>query len=1014
MSENTNHGPLFDVFSRRASSAHGGSVYDTAFGAAALEEAHGRLFDLFGAPRDPDPAHGARFDEFGWRDMPVQHGRFFDEEFRDPASGVNDPHGTWFDVFRGGNTQARVLVNGKPVEGVIVDVNRDFATLRDHAGQDHEVELGQFLGYRTPAAQQAAPRVPGSDADAPSARNRAARGGHGEPGRASVDMPQRVGAVPRGDSGREARSTPDASLEQTFLSLKQAADDLDVSKARGQNPPCDGCGVRPATHTVHYSATENGYIAHRDVCHSCGKALADRLRPLNAYVSLEKSPRPWVPDSRKTADGALDVEKAAQEPFGPQHRVLPENVSGLAVGTPVQIKHNGAYGAGVVTKKNSRPGFHEVDVHQSWKPGVGFGALPRGRQDIPHGAFTHAQTSGWQRADKTAGGGLDVEKAAGTGDMFPPDKFTTARAASLAGGAHIAATTPGGNEYHHTIKLMGDNNGTTQHVYHVGGKGVATFAHQSKSVYHSPDGSPGVSVAFAKHPGMWPTKDNVDHVPYKSAGDAHLAVQHHIDTLHYTGELGKSLDADLDVAKEYLGWDKMVAHLQSKGHSKESAEAIAGYIAKKKYGPGMNRGHAKKSVQDALDVLKSLDAPIENPDGYVCSECGGRRLGSPFEPGLGVAKHVTCQDCGQVGWLDGTGKGHDLAPAFHAVGKSVSGDLDVAKDAFPGQNRETVGHITNHRTTEGGNPYTVFHQPGLQRAAGVSSHYYEVPSKGVSPFAARKTAGVIHRMGPTGGAALLRGSSETYHPTAEAAHAEMEKHIDSIFQQRRRPTVGKTVTDPNPIEKALAALDVEKGAHGFTGHGTLGTCQKCGHPLPDHRPDANGKLPACTNCGAVHTRKPNGDGWDVSKSVDTTETAAQRQESGVTVQTVGHRANCPRGGSARCGADVDGHCALCGAEVHDHEAVGKSREEIGEAYADPPVDPVTYRDHKTSDHNMTLGALPKRCPHCGKVLEMLDDQTEQGAPSRKEKQGASAEFGTVTAHKCVGAGLDVLKSLVSN
>ncbi len=35
---------------------------------------------------------------------------------------------------------------------------------------------------------------------------------------------------------------------------------------------------------------------------------------------------------------------------------------------------------------------------------------------------------------------------------------------------------------------------------------------------------------------------------------------------------------------EHIGWDAMVKKLQEKGHSKESAEKIAGYINKKKYG----------------------------------------------------------------------------------------------------------------------------------------------------------------------------------------------------------------------------------------------------------------------------------------------------------------------------------------------------------------------------------------------------------------------------------------------
>lgn len=44
--------------------------------------------------------------------------------------------------------------------------------------------------------------------------------------------------------------------------------------------------------------------------------------------------------------------------------------------------------------------------------------------------------------------------------------------------------------------------------------------------------------------------------------------------------------ARVDAARsdEHIGWDNMVKKLRSEGHSKESAERIAGYINKKKYG----------------------------------------------------------------------------------------------------------------------------------------------------------------------------------------------------------------------------------------------------------------------------------------------------------------------------------------------------------------------------------------------------------------------------------------------
>lgn len=40
------------------------------------------------------------------------------------------------------------------------------------------------------------------------------------------------------------------------------------------------------------------------------------------------------------------------------------------------------------------------------------------------------------------------------------------------------------------------------------------------------------------------------------------------------------------VVDEHIGWNKLVEKLEKEGHSKESAEKIAGYINKKKYGGG--------------------------------------------------------------------------------------------------------------------------------------------------------------------------------------------------------------------------------------------------------------------------------------------------------------------------------------------------------------------------------------------------------------------------------------------
>ena len=126
------------------------------------------------------------------------------------------------------------------------------------------------------------------------------------------------------------------------------------------------------------------------------------------------------------------------------------------------------------------------------------------------------------------------------------------------------------------------------------------------------------------------------------------------------------------------------------------------------------------------------------------------------------------------------------------------------------------------------------------------------------------------------------------------------------------------------------------------------TCKSCGHmSFREHTVmAANGKphptlsMHGCARCGAMHpartgTLKHHVDDVDVAKAyaawaeestdpsvekdVDTSDTALQAEGP----PPVGHRTNCPRGGSAPCGREVDGECARCGAMVRDHEALGK-------------------------------------------------------------------------------------------
>ncbi len=131
------------------------------------------------------------------------------------------------------------------------------------------------------------------------------------------------------------------------------------------------------------------------------------------------------------------------------------------------------------------------------------------------------------------------------------------------------------------------------------------------------------------------------------------------------------------------------------------------------------------------------------------------------------------------------------------------------------------------------------------------------------------------------------------------------------------------------------------------------TCHSCGgHNWREHHVHTaegirHGALAfaGCTNCGGLHvghvgmtsvkhsrcggtwqpaTHKTDDEVLDVGKDMDSSETALLRKGDGPTTDVVGHRANCPEGGSDPCGKDVDGECSKCGAQVRDHEAIGKT------------------------------------------------------------------------------------------
>lgn len=103
----------------------------------------------------------------------------------------------------------------------------------------------------------------------------------------------------------------------------------------------------------------------------------------------------------------------------------------------------------------------------------------------------------------------------------------------------------------------------------------------------------------------------------------------------------------------------------------------------------------------------------------------------------------------------------------------------------------------------------------------------------------------------------------------------------------------------------------------------------------DSAPSSKADAPSAHNTKAhgagrqqLDATEKTSDDADVEKTVDSTETALQGQGDGGSVEKVGHRANCPKGGSDPCGAEQGGKCSSCGAEVRDHEALGKSTAEV--------------------------------------------------------------------------------------
>lgn len=292
------HGHLYDNFSRQATHSHGGSYFDSGFGQKAADEAHGLLHDKFGVPR-PDAAHGERFDDFGWNSMPVLHGQHFDSDFAAPTAHAGG-HGTWFDEFRGG-TEVRFMADGADYEGTIVEVNREYATVRSHDGQVREVGLSQFLGYRTPTQQQDGPALPASDAHAPSAHSHDAHGG-GARDSALTSEPSTFEHVSEGPGNTDARSGMPAGLMDTFQSLKALADTIDVEKVEhgvvvdGKPDECMHCGTKLAP--VKEKLLRDGHPtdARTAACKTCGTEHVGITKSMDATdTAVQRAPSGGAP-----------------------------------------------------------------------------------------------------------------------------------------------------------------------------------------------------------------------------------------------------------------------------------------------------------------------------------------------------------------------------------------------------------------------------------------------------------------------------------------------------------------------------------------------------------------------------------------------------------------------------------------------------------------------------------------------------------------------------------------------
>lgn len=246
MAPTKQHGPLFDEFGAQSHDPHG-AHQDERYGAGPTADP---AKDTYGDGRQPTAGagkHGALLDEFGWTQVPALHGQNFDSDFSQPAMLDGVEHGTWYDVFRGGQVEIKYIADGKDYEGTVQSVGDGEVTVqsygRNQGGGRHTIGLGQMKELRrmtrlggpdedrhpvatpgfTPAPQRA------SSAEAPSAHDHTARGG----GRELVDVDTAAGS-------KFANKTDD----ELVADLRKIAQepDVDVAKMLGTTKPCLSCG----------------------------------------------------------------------------------------------------------------------------------------------------------------------------------------------------------------------------------------------------------------------------------------------------------------------------------------------------------------------------------------------------------------------------------------------------------------------------------------------------------------------------------------------------------------------------------------------------------------------------------------------------------------------------------------------------------------------------------------------------------------------------------------------------